>query len=112
MAQRDSEFETFRDLLHEDFDEAVDYESDTDFMILTTITGEDDTSRAPIPFPECGAADTLRSLPDIASRVIVNTTRSMSNNNRFFLKRKAQSTGPRSCLNWKAEDNTPIEHSR
>ena len=42
---------------------------------LTTITGEGDTSRAPSPFLEHGAADTLTALrfpPGITSTATVN----------------------------------------
>ena len=61
------ESDTLRDLLEGDLDEVVNYESDTDFLgpdesPLATITGEDDSRRAPNPFPERGAADTLTAL--------------------------------------------------
>ena len=64
-----NESQTLRDLYEGDPDEAVDYESDTDFVgpdgsPLTTITGEDDTRHAPNPFPERGAADALTALRD------------------------------------------------
>ena len=60
----------------------MDYKSDTEFVcpngsLLATITGEDYNSRAPSPFLERGAADTLTALrtsPDIASTAEVNTT--------------------------------------
>ena len=61
------ESKTLSDLLEGDFEEMVDYESDTDFLgpdgsPLTTITGEDDSLRAPHPFPNSGAAVTLNAL--------------------------------------------------
>ena len=59
----------------------MDYESKTDFMgpngsSLITITGEDDTSRAPSPFPERGVADTItafRFSSDVTSTAEINT---------------------------------------
>ena len=81
MAPSGTESKTLRDLEEEDLDEAVDYETDTDFMILngspfTTITGEDGNSRAPSAFLERSAADTptvLRTSPDVTSSATVNT---------------------------------------
>ena len=72
---------TLRDRFDEDLDIAMDYESDIDFVWpnrspLASITGEDDTSRAPSPFFECGAVNTLTALrtsPDVASPATVNT---------------------------------------
>ena len=67
MAPPGTESKTLRDLCEEDFDRATDYKSDTDFVELngsplTSIKGEDDTSRAPNPFPERVAADKLTAL--------------------------------------------------
>ena len=50
-----TETESLRDLQKEDLEKGVDYESATVFVglngsLLTTITGEDDTSCAPSPF--------------------------------------------------------------
>ena len=52
MAPPGAESQTLRDLFGEDLDEEVYYESDSQFVgpngpPLTTITGEDDESRAP-----------------------------------------------------------------
>ena len=79
MTPPDNESQTLRDLYGGDLDEAVDYESDTDFVgpdrsPLTTLTGEDDTRNAPNPFPERGAADALTALrdpPDESSTAMV-----------------------------------------
>ena len=56
MTPRGSESQTLRDLIEDDPDEAVDYESDTvfvgpDMFPLATLTVEDDTSHAPNPLP-------------------------------------------------------------
>ena len=64
MAPPDAESKTLRDLFGKDLDEEVDYKSDSQFvgpneLPLTTITGEDDNSRAPSSVIEHGAADTL-----------------------------------------------------
>ena len=69
MEPPDNESQTLRDLYEGDPDEAVDYESDTDFVgpngsPLTTITGDDDTRHPPNPFPERGAVDALTALRD------------------------------------------------
>ena len=60
-----------RDLFGENPDEEVYYESDSQFIgpngsPLTTITGEDDISRAPSPFLKRGAKDTLTALRTLA----------------------------------------------
>ena len=60
-----------QDIQEEDFDKAVDYESDTDFMLanrfsLIILTNEDGSSRGPNPFPECGAMDTLTNYAERA----------------------------------------------
>ena len=82
MTPPGTESKTPRDLQEEDdLDEAVDYESDIDFIgsnesPITTITGEDHTSRASSPFLERGAADTLTALrtsPDMTLLTMVNT---------------------------------------
>ncbi|CAI5737337.1 unnamed protein product [Peronospora farinosa] len=79
MTPPGSESQTLRDLIEDNLDEAVDYESDTVFVgpdgsPLATLTGEDDTRHAPNPFPERGAADALTALrdpPDVSSTVTV-----------------------------------------
>ncbi|CAI5731698.1 unnamed protein product [Peronospora farinosa] len=79
MTSPGNESQTLRDLIEGDLDEAVDYESDTVFVgpdgsPLTTLTGEDDSSHAPNPFPEHGAADALTALldpPDVSSTATV-----------------------------------------
>ena len=67
MAPPDTESKSLRDLFGEDFDNEVDYESDSQFLgpngsPLATITGEDDSSLAPSSVLERGAADTLTAL--------------------------------------------------
>ena len=81
MAPPGAESKTLRDLFGEDLDEEVDYESDSQFVgpngsPLTTITGEDDESRAPSSATEHGAADTLTALrnsPDVTSKAEIIT---------------------------------------
>ena len=81
MAPPGAESKTLRDLFGEDLDEEVDYESDSQFVgpngsPLTTITGEDDESRAPSSVTEHGAADTLTALrnsPDVTSKAEIIT---------------------------------------
>ena len=78
IPSHDDESKILRDLLEEDLDEAVDYESDTDFVgpngyPLATVTGEDGTRREPNPFLECGAVNmltTLRRNPDLRSKTM------------------------------------------
>ena len=75
----DSESQTLRDLIEDNLDKAVDYESDTVFLgpdgsPLSTFTGEDDTRHAQNPFPERGAPDALTALrdpPDVSSTATV-----------------------------------------
>ena len=96
MAPPDAESQTLRDLFGEDPDEEFDYESDSQFVgpnepPLTTITGEDDNSRAPSSFLERGAADTLTALRtslDLTStdEVITNPLDEQQNNNRLLAK--------------------------
>ena len=67
MMPPDTESKTHRYFQEEYFDEAVDYENDTDFMgpnglPLTILSGEDEDSLAPSPIPERGSADTLTAL--------------------------------------------------
>ena len=69
MPSPGNESQTQQDLYRGDPDEAVDYESDTDFVgpdgsPLTTITGDDDSRHPPNPFPERGAVDALTALRD------------------------------------------------
>ena len=81
MAPPGAESQTLRDLFGEDLNEEVDYESDSHFAgpngsFLTTITGEEDDSRAPSSFLQRGAADTLTALrtsPDLTSTAEVTT---------------------------------------
>ena len=73
------ESETLRDLLEGDLEDEVVYESDAIFMgpdgsPLTTLTCEDDSCRAPNPFPKRDAADTLTALrtsSDVKSTTLV-----------------------------------------
>ena len=75
MAPPGAESQTLRNLLVEDLDEVVDYESDSQFVgpngsPITTIIGEDDESRAPSSVLQCGASETLTALrtsPDLTS---------------------------------------------
>ena len=82
MTPPGTESKTPRDLQEEDdLDEAVDYESDIDFIgsnesPITTITGRDHTSRASSLFPERGATNTptaLRTSRDVTSTATINT---------------------------------------
>ena len=81
MAPPGVESKTLRYLFGEDLDEEVDYKSDRQFggpngSSLTTITGEDDNSRAPRSVIECGATDTLKALrtsPDVTSNAEIIT---------------------------------------
>ena len=82
MAPPGAGSKTLRDLFDGDLDEEMVYESDTELVVLNgshlaIITDEDNNSRAPSPFLERSAADTLTALrtsPDIASTAEVNTT--------------------------------------
>ena len=108
MAPPGVESKTLRYLFGEDLDEEVDYKSDRQFggpngSSLTTITGEDDNSRAPSSVIERGAADTLKALrtsPDITSRLKSFLTRSMSSSNYKLLAKITQSEGQRPWSTW------------
>ena len=79
MSSYRDESKNLRDLFDGDLDEAVNYESDTDFVVsngptLVTVTSEDDKRRDPKPFPECSAAEmitALRQSPDLTSTATV-----------------------------------------
>ena len=79
MSSYRDESKTLQDLFDEDLDEAVDYESDTDFVVsngpsLVTVNSEDDKRREPKPFPKCSAAEMLTALrqsPDLTSTATV-----------------------------------------
>ena len=81
MAPPDDESQTLRDLFGEDLDEEVNYESDRQFVgpngsPLTTITDEDDGSRALSSVFDRGAANTLTALrtsPDLTSTAEIIT---------------------------------------
>ena len=98
-----AESKTLRDLFGEDLDEEVDYESDSQFVehngsSLTTITSEEDKSRATSSVTEHGTADTLTALrtsPDLTSTAEVITNRSMSSINNRLLAKNALSVGQR-----------------
>ena len=120
MVPSGTESKNLRDLLLEDIDEAVNYESETDFMRpngspLTNITGEYDTTNAPSRFPKRNAAHTLTALrfsPDVTSSAMVDTILSMSNSNKSLLKKIARSIGQRPWPNWPAQGNIYVVHSR
>ena len=66
MSSHSDESKIVRDLLEEDLDKEVDYESDTDFVgpnrsPLVTVAGKNITRREPNLFPERGAADMLQN---------------------------------------------------
>ena len=81
----------------------MDYESETECVgsngyPFTTITGGDDTIRAPSLFREHGAADTLTALytsPDLASTEKIDTNPLDDQQQRMVASEETQSAGRR-----------------
>ena len=120
MAPPDIEPENLGYLWEEGLDEAMNYESDTDFIgpndtSLIILTGEDDSSRAPSSFSERVVADTLTTLcssADMTSMAAVNTKPLDKQQQQLVVERKAQSAGPKLWLSWQAKDSTSLDHPR